>query len=280
MNHPPMQMPCHVEQFTHSFRFRLLMGLLLLSGILSGLRLCQRLMWLLLDFQPLGTWVEASFLFFREGAVFLSQTLVMLTAFAALKLLVGRGGGRLLYRVEHLRATLSLWKAVLYLAVTGVLIWLCVRYRMSITTLGVLGAVGAVFLLVQLFARCFHRNVSRILADVNMSNRRGSFLLGGGVQCLLQLQSMVLLVASALPVVFVMMQGAVVMWLVNFLSPILGASLTDQMRSALLGGGTSVFSMYGVELLQSLLQMAELALVITLYGVYEQAHEFKRSRSC
>ena len=56
------RMPCSVQRVTRSALFRLLMVLLILSGGLSAVRLGQRLLWLLTDFQPLGLWQEAVFL--------------------------------------------------------------------------------------------------------------------------------------------------------------------------------------------------------------------------
>ena len=57
----------------------------------------------------------------------------------------------------------------------------------------------------------------------------------------------------------------------------LGSEVTARLRDALTGSPTGVFSMYGVELLQSLLRMVELAVLGGLYGVYERAHDGGRS---
>ena len=271
------RMPCSVQRVTCSALFRLLMVLLILSGGLSALRLGQRLLWLLTDFQPLGLWQEAVFLMLQEGGLALEGTLTMLTALGAVAMLTGRGGGRLLYRLERFRGWVALVGLLLCLGVTGALLWVCVRYRMSVTVLGIVGGAGLALTLVQGFRRSLHRNVGRILADVNMSVRRGSFVLGGGVQCCLRTQCFVLLLAAAVPAVLVMLQGAVVLWLTGFLQPVLGSDVTARLRDALTGSPTGVFSMYGVELLQSLLRMAELAVLGGLYGVYERAHDGGRS---
>lgn len=264
---------CSVQRVTHSALYRLLMVLLMLSGLLAALQLGQRMLWLLRDFQPLGLWQEALFLAVREGYLALMAALTLAEGLFAAGMLADRAGHRMMYRLLRLRTRLTDAGLVLCLACGALLTWLCVRYRVSITVLGTVDAVMLVLLLVQLFRRRLYANLARMLADISKSRQRGSFVLGGGVQCLLRLQCLVLCAAAAIPVALVMLQGAAVAWLLNFLQPLLGATLTDQLRGMLNSGVTGAFSMYGVEVLASLLRMGALLAVAGVYGIYERAHE-------
>lgn len=272
MTRPPLAR-CSVQRVTHSALYRLLMVLLMLSGLLAALQLGQRMLWLLRDFTPLGLWQEAVFMALQEGYIALMASLTLAEGLFAAGMLTGRAGHLMMYHLLRLRVHLTDLGLLLCLACGALLTWLCVRYRVSVTVLGAADGVMLVLLLVRFFRRRLYANLSRILADINKSRQRSSFVLGGGVQCFLKLQCLVLCVAAAVPAALVLLQGAIAAWLLNFLQPVLGAALTGQLRDMLNGGFTGAVSMYGVEILVSLLKAAELLVLAGVYGIYEKAHE-------
>ncbi len=276
----PALPPCSVRRVTRTPAFAGLAALMTISGALALVRVAQRLKWLLFDFQPLGTWQEALFLLLQEGSILLGNLLVMLSAWGAVRLFASQrpGGGRLLYRVERIRASLSLLGLLLVTAVTVLLVWAAAHYRTPATVIGIVSAVGIVAVFVLGVACRFHTNAARVLADVNASFRQGSFQMGGGVDCFLKWQCIVLMVALAVPTVLVLVEGAGVMWLIRLIEPLVGSRLAEDLQRSFTGSFTSVSTMYGMECLQYLLQIAQLALVWVLYGIYHRAHDGNTSR--
>ncbi len=277
----PALPPCSVRRVTRAPAFAGLAALMTISGVLALVRIAQRLKWLLFDFQPLGTWQEALFLLLQEGGILLGNLVVMFSAGGAVRLFASQqpGGGRLLYRVERIRASLSLLGLLLVTAVTVLLVWAAAHYRTPVTVIGIVSAVGIAVVFVLGVSCRFHTNVARMLADVNASFRQGSFHMGGGVDCFLKWQCIVLMIALAVPTVLVLVEGAGVMWLIGLIEPLVGRSLVEELQRAFTGGFTSVSTMYGMECLQYLLQIAQLALVWVLYGTYRRAHDGGSSRS-
>lgn len=270
--------PCSVFRVTRSPYFGLLTLLMTVSGVLAGARMFQRLCWLLFNFKPLGFWWEAAFLLVQEGAGALTGMLSILAAIGALRLLTRQqtAGGRMLYRVQRIRASLAFFALLLVTALTALLLWGAVHYRMSVTVIAVVSIVGltAVFLL-SVVSR-FYTNTAKMLADVNGSFRQGSFTMGGGVDCLLRWQVSVLSVSLLVPAALALVEGSGLLWLIQWIKPIVGNALARELQTLLTGSYTSVYSMYGLECLQYLLQIGQLALVGLLYGVYRKAHDGRR----
>lgn len=266
---------CSVFRVTRAPSFRALVLLMTLSGALCAVRLVQRLWWLLFDFQPLGFWWEAVLLLVQEGVGFLSGVLTILAA-AGVILLYSRqrvGGGRLLYRVQRIRATLMLLSLLLVTALTALLLWGAAHYRMSVTVIAVVSAFGIAAVVVLGTTCRFYTNTARILADLNGSFRQGRFTMGGGVECLFRAQCTVLMAALCVPAALVLVEGAGIVWLLDFIKPVIGSTMTNELRAMLMRPVTGVYGMYGVECLQYLLSIAQLALAARLYGVYRRAHD-------
>lgn len=242
----------------------------------SALRLGQRALWLFRDFRPSGDWREGVFLLLHEGWLAASALLRVLLGIGALGLRLQRkSAGRLLYRVESWESRLNGLLALLLAALAGGLIALAVRYRLSITVIGVLSLVGLASVIGLLVARQFHKNMAKVLADVNHSLPRGQFQRGGGVRRHVQSQASLLTLISLVPTLVVVLEGAAGLWLFQTIAQLFGAAAAGEVKRLLWGGATSVVAMYGVEAAQQVLTAAAYALSVPLYGRYMRAHDEK-----
>ena len=247
----------------------LLTLLLTLQAAGQTLRLVQRAVWLLTEFRPLGIALETGLMAAHETWVVLTWALSVLSAVGAVGLFLCRreGGGRLLRRVEGLRAWGCLLGAALAVGCVAGIDWACVHYRLSVAVIGWCGIVGACAVVLLLFSWRFHRNLARVLGDLMCCVRTGRT--GSAVRCSLYLQGLVAAAMQLVPLAMVLLENALVAMLAANV-PLLKAADWRQ----LLGNGLgSVNSMYTVECLLSVLGGGVCLLCGLLYVPYRRRHD-------
>lgn len=267
--------PYLVSHVTASPLLTLLSLVLTLRGMISLVRIAQRLQWLIFDFQPLGHWAEVVFMVVVQGAIFIGNLLSLLMMIAVLRLRFAHSPrrGRMLYRLCNLLKVLYTLGLLLSLSVTGLAVYGAVHYRLPSLWIAIPSVIGALLILITWTSRMYHKNLARVMVDINHSLKTGQFQRGRSVSCFLKTQSWLLSLCSLIPMAILLLWGVISVWLLQNLRELLGTLLVDQLLAELSGSLTSPFAMYGLELLEMGLTVLAYALTALLYARYQGAHD-------